>query len=82
MASDKELQELTHSKYWDERYASEMEAAEDGNATLGSYEWFRKFNNLRSFFATYLPVSFTDCYILHMGCGSSVNHFLAPIPIM
>lgn len=73
MVKNEELIELAHPTYWNERYASEQEAGEDDTKpTLGSYEWFRNFEDLRSFFEKHLPPPLSGPRILHLGCGNSV----------
>jgi hypothetical protein len=81
MVKEEELIELAHPGFWDARYTSEQKVKEDGTQTvLDSYEWFRNFETLRPFFAKHLPVSSSNCHILHLGCGSSVSHFLLSEP--
>jgi hypothetical protein len=73
MFKDEALAELAHPEYWDERYTSEQKTSENGTQpVLGSYEWFRNFEDLRPFFAKHLSASFSGCHILHLGCGNSV----------
>lgn len=73
MFNDEALVELSHPKYWDERYRSEQRADPNGaQPMLDSYEWFRSFKQLRPFFEARLPPSSSGCHILHLGCGNSV----------
>jgi hypothetical protein len=74
MTKDEELIELAHPEYWNERYTAEQKVGQDGiQPALDSYEWFRNFETLRSFFAKHLPASSSNCHILHLGCGNSVS---------
>lgn len=69
MVKEEELIEFSFPQYWDERYQAEQ----DGQAELGSYEWFRSFHKLKPLFDKHL-LSFppgSDCHILHLGCGNS-----------
>jgi len=53
--NDKELEELTHAEFWDARYVAEKNASRDSaDEELGSFEWFRSFEDLRPFFV-HLP---------------------------
>jgi len=73
MVKDEELIELAHPKYWDERYTAEQKVGrDDEQKELGSYEWFRNFDELRPFLIKNLPATSTRCHILHLGCGNSV----------
>jgi EEF1A lysine methyltransferase 4 len=73
MVKDEALIELAYPEYWNGRYTSEQKIGEDDTQPiLGSYEWFRNFEELRPFFAKHLPASFSECHILHLGCGNSV----------
>ena len=73
MVKDEALIELAYPEYWNGRYTSEQKIDEDDTQPiLGSYEWFRNFEDLRPFFAKHLPASFSECHILHLGCGNSV----------
>ena len=76
MAKDEELIELSFPQYWDERYKIEQ----NGQEELESYEWFRSFQKLKSFFDQHLPSTplGSDCHILHLGCGNSVPAPLFP----
>ncbi|MCJ1356786.1 MAG: hypothetical protein MMC33_006782 [Icmadophila ericetorum] len=76
MVKDKELEELAHPEYWDKRYTSEQQKGEGAGADgiqqpIGSFEWFRTFENLQPFLTKYLPAPETGCQILHLGCGNS-----------
>lgn len=57
---DSDLAKLAHAEFWDERYAAEKKEAQDGEgegeAAIGSFEWFRDFKKPRSFFEKHLPV--------------------------
>ena len=56
MFNDEALVELSHPKYWDERYRSEQRVSPNGTQPLlDSYEWFRNFEQLRPFFENSLP---------------------------
>jgi hypothetical protein len=62
--------ELSFVNYWDARYDAE------GRGPLANetpYEWFRKFDQLRGFFATHLPPTVNVPSILQLGCGTSVS---------
>jgi len=87
-SSDKALQELSHAKYWDQRYASEKKStgvreteeeddgvrgAEGGAGQLGSFEWFRTFAQIKDFLADSMPPPSDDLKLLHLGCGNSVG---------
>jgi len=71
MVKDEDLEELAHSKFWDERYASKHKLDDNGKPVLDSFEWFRDFKKLRPFLETHLPVPNTACHVLHLGCGNS-----------
>ncbi|KAI9739895.1 MAG: hypothetical protein M1818_004951 [Claussenomyces sp. TS43310] len=74
MFNDEALAELSHSRYWDERYRSEQKVNQHETETqpsLDSYDWFRSFEQLRRFFEHNLPPSSSGCHILHLGCGNS-----------
>ena len=63
-------QELSHAKYWDERYSQ-------SDGSVPTHEWFRSFSTLEPFFASNLIDSegFTpqdEPFILHLGSGDSV----------
>ena len=74
MVNDKDLVELADPNYWNERYRSEQKAAQNSEQPmLDSYEWFRSFEQLRTFFEYSLPPSSSECHILHLGCGNSVH---------
>ena len=78
MVKDKDLKELAHSEYWDQRYASAERENKDDGAAIASFEWFRTFANLRPFFEKHLPATSVGCFILHLGCGNSVSSYPAP----
>lgn len=62
--------ELSYRKYWDERYQREAQTSENNE---DNYEWFKKFEQLRPFFAKHLPDASKSPRILHLGCGTSVG---------
>lgn len=65
-----DLIKLTSPEYWNQRYVLEKEMNQGG--ILGSFEWFRDFEKLRTFFLKHLPGPSSRCHILHLGCGNSV----------
>lgn len=77
--SEKELKEMAHPKYWDERYISERKKGQEDTqlAILDSYEWYRNFGQLRPFFEKHLPPSSSAGHMLQLGCGNSVSGFLS-----
>lgn len=69
MMSSKEAQALSHSEFWDERYAKA-----DGDKP--THEWFRAFAALEPFFEKHLfsargPEG-KNQRVLHLGSGDSV----------
>lgn len=69
MMSSKEAQALSHSEFWDERYAKA-----DGDKP--THEWFRAFDALEPFFEKHLfsargPEG-KNQRVLHLGSGDSV----------
>lgn len=62
--------ELSRKEYWDARYQKESQPSESNE---NEYEWFKKFGQLRPFFAKYLPDISKDPRILQLGCGTSVG---------
>jgi hypothetical protein len=74
MFNDEALTELSDPNYWDKRYASQQSVSQNETPTnLDSFEWFRSFDQLRQFFAEYLPSPASGCHILQLGCGNSVS---------
>ena len=59
------LKELSSPEYWNKRY--------DGQARGNTYEWFKKFEQLRPFLEKHLPAPRSTPRILHLGCGDSVR---------
>ncbi|KAI4667403.1 uncharacterized protein J4E79_002089 [Alternaria viburni] len=58
-------QALSHSDYWDEQYAT-------ATGDKPTHEWHRSFNQLESFFQSYLFRNRSkDTRILHLGSGDS-----------
>ena len=53
------IEELSCAEYWDKRYDKSND-----------HEWFRTFDQLRSFFDKHLPQD-RGTRILHLGCGTS-----------
>lgn len=70
MMSSKELEALSHSEFWDERYAKA-----DGDEP--THEWFRAFDALKPFFEKHLfnarEDKGKDQKLLHLGSGDSVS---------
>ncbi|OAK99228.1 hypothetical protein IQ06DRAFT_251227 [Phaeosphaeriaceae sp. SRC1lsM3a] len=68
MMSSKELEALSHSEFWDERYAKA-----DGDEP--THEWFRAFDALKPFFEKHLfnarEDKGKDQKLLHLGSGDS-----------
>ena len=62
--------ELSRREYWDDRYQKESQPSADGES---EYEWFKKFEQLRPFFAKHLPDVSKGPRILQLGCGTSVS---------
>lgn len=65
MADAKNLEELAHPEYWDQRY-SNPESEED------TFEWFKSYEKLQSFFSKHLPPTHAEPSIIHLGNGNSV----------
>lgn len=56
--------ELSKVEYWEKRYATE-------DAEPESYEWFKKYANLKPFLTKHMPSPDAQPRILHLGCGTS-----------
>jgi hypothetical protein len=78
MAGVKNLEELAHPDYWDQRYRK--------NANNELFEWLKPFKSIEPLLSAHLPkpVAAEDGgpqqqkqpRILHLGCGNSVGSFL------
>ena len=65
-----DLKELSHARYWDERYTEEQTKPHGDSSE--SYEWFRTFVKLRPFLEKHLPKPTASApRILHLGNGTS-----------
>lgn len=68
MMSDKELEQLAHPEFWNERYAT-------AEADKPTHEWFRTFDELMPFLEPHLFDArgpSTKPRVLHLGSGDSV----------
>jgi len=75
MADVKNLEELAHPDYWDQRYR--RSAADE------LFEWFKPFKSIEPLLTAHLPKPTQgdgeeQPRILHLGCGNSVCEFSVP----
>ena len=74
MSSSRDVQELTRSEFWDDRYAKA-----DGDKP--THEWFRDFDALKPFFEKHLfkarGAEGQGQRVLHLGSGDSVGSYSA-----
>lgn len=65
MADVKNLEELAHPEYWDQRYKKSV-----GDEL---FEWFKPFEAVEPLLSAHLPGKELRPRLLHLGCGNSVG---------
>lgn len=68
--SKSDADELSRVGYWDERYQNAFNATDAENGT-SEFEWFRTFEQIRSFLSKHLPEPRLQPRLPHLDCGNS-----------
>ena len=80
MTFEEQLKELSTASYWNNYYRGyEGEGlAEQKQKSDQEYEWYRTFEDVKTFLVAHLPSPASHCKLLHLGNGTSVRHLLTP----